>query len=463
MYSFYFHIPFCEKKCNYCSFYIIPTENKDFSSMKDKYLESMKKELLQKKEKIKNNEIYSIYFWWGTPSELGLERVVDLLNFIKKHFDLSKCVEVSFELNPNPLKQTLEFIDTLPNILDNFRFSIWVQSVENNILQKSGRNYNFQLIEDLMKNISKNKNFRLNLDFISFGIEQDFSSFDKFLNKNQDKIDSLSIYTLELFPWSVWGSEYKTDEDKILDNFEKYTNIVKKYWYERYEISNFAKKWKESKHNQIYWEMKEYIGIWSSASWFIRDLKINEDLGNENNDKLWIINDEWKGKRNMKIEENTWNKDNQISSDLSEQIYQNLSLDNWISHSELVSGPKKLEVDPGSSPGWQTINPKWQQSCHPAIRYTNSYWIQNYIKWKFEYKEYKKLTEQEFLEEQIFLGLRTDKGIKLTNDIKKLLDFRKINEFIKLWYLREKNNFLYFTNKWFNLYNYIITEILELK
>ena len=257
MYSLYFHIPFCEKKCNYCSFYIIPTENRDFSNMKDKYLESMKKELLQKKEEIKNNEIYTIYFWWGTPSELGLERIVDLLSFIKKHFDLSKCVEVSFELNPNPLKQTLEFIDTLPNIVDNFRFSIWIQSVENNILQKSGRNYNFQLIEDLMKKISKNKNFRLNLDFISFGIEQNFSSFDDFLNKNQDKIDSLSIYTLELFPWSVWGSEYQTDEDKILDNFEKYTNIVKKYWYERYEISNFAK-------NEKNLNITKFIGKWKN-------------------------------------------------------------------------------------------------------------------------------------------------------------------------------------------------------
>ena len=373
MYSLYFHIPFCTKKCNYCSFYIIPTENKDFSIMKDKYLESIKKELLMRKEEMKNNEIYTIYFWWWTPSELGVDRVVDLLNFIKKYFDLSKCKEVSFELNPNPLDQTLEFINTLPNIVDNFRFSIWIQSLENEILEKSWRNYNFELIENLMENIKNNKNFRLNLDFISFGIEQDFSGFDKFLNKYENKIDSLSIYTLELFPWSIWGSEYQTNEDKILDNFEKYTDIVKKYDYERYEISNFARNWKESKHSQVYWEMKEYIWIWSSASGFY-------------------------------------------------------TLHNW-----------------------------------DKVRYTNSYWIQDYIKWDFKYKEHKKLTEQEFLEEQIFLGLRTYKGIKLTNDIKKLLDFEKINEFRELWYLTEKNNFLYFTDKWFNLYNYIITEILKLK
>jgi len=373
MYSLYFHIPFCVKKCNYCSFYIIPTENKDFSIMKDKYLESMKNELMNIKPKLKNNKIYSIYFGWWTPSELWLERVVDLLNFIKREFDLNNCQEISFELNPNPLNQTLEFINTLPNIVDNFRFSIWIQSLENDILEKSWRNYNFQFIEKLMKNIKENKKFHLNLDFISFGIEKDFNIFNNFLNKNKDKIDSLSIYTLELFSGSIWGSTYQTNEDKILDNFEKYINIVKKYNYKRYEISNFAKKWRESKHNQVYWEMKEYIWIWSSASGF-------HTLHN-------------------------WNK----------------------------------------------------------VRYTNSYWIQNYIKWKFEYKEYKKLTKQEFLEEQIFLGLRTDKWIKLTDNIKKILNLKKINEFREHWYLTEKNNYLYFTDKWFNLYNYIITEILKLK
>jgi len=96
------------------------------------------------------------------------------------------------------------------------------------------------------------------------------------------------------------------------------------------------------------------------------------------------------------------------------------------------------------------------------IRYTNSYWIQNYIKWIFEYKEYKKLSAKEFLEEKIFLALRTNKWIKLNKSIEQLLDFQKILEYEKEKYLTIKNNTITLTNKWFNIYNYLITDILDI-
>jgi hypothetical protein len=72
------------------------------------------------------------------------------------------------------------------------------------------------------------KNLSLNLDFISFGIEKNFSKFEKFVNKYQSIIDSYSIYALELFPGSVWLDKYNTNEEKILDNFGKYKEIVEK-------------------------------------------------------------------------------------------------------------------------------------------------------------------------------------------------------------------------------------------
>jgi len=71
--------------------------------------------------------------------------------------------------------------------------------LENKVLQKSGRNYDYKFIEQFLNSINK-KNYKLNLDFIAFGIEKNLQIFDKFLEKYEDKIDSLSIYTLELFP-----------------------------------------------------------------------------------------------------------------------------------------------------------------------------------------------------------------------------------------------------------------------
>jgi len=333
---------------------------------------------------IMKEKLYSIYFWWGTPAELGLKRILDFVEFIKTKFDLSDLVEFSFELNPAPLEQTLEFIKTLPRYIQKCRFSIWIQSLDNNILEKSWRDYNFELVEILLNHLSSHEIY-LNLDFISFWLETDryFEKFNEFVSRYQKLVDSYSIYTLELFSGSVWLNEYKTDEDKILDNFKKYIQIIQKYWYKRYEISNFAKFWKESKHNCVYWEMKPYLGLWVSAS------------------SLLIY---WKVKN------------------------------------------------------WKLKNSRW------FMRLTNSYWIQDFLKWEFKYKEYKELSEKEILEEKVFLGLRTTKGIVIDDDIKNILNWGKIEEFIQAEYLLLTSSFnrdiLKMTEKWFDIYNYLITEIL---
>lgn len=367
MFSLYIHIPFCEKKCNYCSFYIIPAFDK-VEELKNKYLEALKEEIIQKKSLLKDNKIYTIYFWWWTPSEFWIQRTKDLLHFIKEQFDTSNLEEFSFELNPNPLKQTLNFINELKDIfwLRKTRFSIWIQSLEDEVLEKANRNYDYKLIEKFLDSI-KDKDFKLNLDFISFGIEKNIEKFDDFLSKYEYKIDSLSIYTLELFPWSVWKTNYKVNEEKILENFQKYLDIVKKHNFHRYEISNFAKSFEtESKHNKVYWEMKDYLWIWVSASWFIQNM-----------------------------------------------------------------------------------------------RYTNSYWIQNYIQKKFEYKEKQVLSKDDLMIEKIFLSLRTNKWLILDENIKKYLNLEKLENFIKEGYIRKENTKIFLEDKWFLVYNYLITEILK--
>lgn len=395
MISLYFHIPFCEKKCNYCSFYIIPT--KDFwdwiEKLKDKYLSSLKKEIVFQKQKFNlwKEKIYTIYFGWWTPSEFWIDRYIDLLNFVKEQFDITSLQEFSLELNPKlsndrKISDTINFIDNLSFYLKNhniknIRFSIWIQSLNNKILEKTNRNYNFDEINNLFS-LLKNSDITLNLDFISFGVETYFDKnyfhiFSNFVSKYKDFVDSYSIYTLELFTWSIWfdskdekwWEKWFTNEkwwEIILDNFKKYIEILNKYWYERYEISNFSKKWKESKHNKVYWELKPYLWIWTSASWFI------------------------------------WN-----------------------------------------------------------IRYTNSYGISDYIKWDFKYKEHIELTEKKILEEYIFLWLRTNNWIFLDDKVKKLLNLEKLNEYKQKWYLIENKNIVKLTNKWFDVYNYIITDLLD--
>jgi len=226
--------------------------------MKNKYLESIKKELLEKKT---DDDIYTIYFWWWTPSEFELKRFLELFIFLKNNFKLNKLEELSIELNPKLssdsfLKDILEFIEQITTFFSKninnktkIRFSIWIQSLNNKILKLSNRNYDFEYIETFIKAITNIKNkytqLSFNLDFISFWLEQtkDFEQFEIFVKENSKTIDSYSIYTLELFEGSIWKDKFKVDDKKILENFKSYYEIIKKYNYERYEISNFSKKW----------------------------------------------------------------------------------------------------------------------------------------------------------------------------------------------------------------------------
>ena len=395
MISLYFHIPFCYKKCNYCNFYIIPTNNiPNIDEYKDLYLEALKNDINFQLERfnIQNAKVKTIYFWWWTPSELWINRLKDLINLLSKKFDLSNIEEFSFEINPllsnNKPNDTLKFIDEISKLFYwKSRISIWIQSLNNELLAFSWRNYEIDTINYLLNNLKAN-NIVINLDFISFWLEKFFDNnyfgvFDNFVKKYYDKIDSYSIYTLELYPWSIfWNNEklkklinFKWNIEKnILENFKKYLFILEKNKYLRYEISNFSKKNKYSKHNVVYWNMEPYLWFWVSASWYVSN--------NFTNSKFWI-------------------------------------------------------------------------------RYTNSFSIQKYLKNQFEFQEYKELEYVEYLQEKVFLWLRQTKWIKLTKEIKQVLNITKLNQLVNDGFLHYKNKAISFTKKWFDVYNYIVTEILE--
>ena len=464
MISLYFHIPFCYKKCNYCSFYVVPTKNfSNSEKYKDLYLQALKADIdFQIRKFNPDKKIYTIYFGWWTPSEFWIKRIQHLIEFVKTRFDLSELEEFSFEINPvvwgrkslksseekwefrrkeknwNFVEDTIEFVKELSQLFTNkTRISMGIQSLDDNLLKLVNRNYDFEIVQQVLENFP---NIRLNLDFISFGLEEFldkkyFDKFEKFVNKFKEKVDSYSIYTLELYPGSIFANSrllaqkvwFKQDiEEKILDNFKKYTNILKKAGYLRYEISNFAKSGKESKHNMIYWTMKPYLWFWVSASGYI-NLRSEEGRkrSEEKDDKITNLT----GLPNL--------------TDLTDWEENKFS-ENSLNNSHISKSSKSLT------------------NLQIPIRYTNTYGIQNYLKKKFDFYEYKKLTWKEFLQEKVFLGLRTTKWIEITKEIESILNMDKLNnEFVTQWYLMLKNWKLVFTDKWFDVYNYVITEILD--
>lgn len=260
-------------------------------------------------------KLKTIYFWGWTPLLLWSQYLIDILQEVERNFDVSELQEITIECNPYPYAQTLE---SVKHIMSNYahiprlRFSFGIQSLDNTILQQSNRDCTFSGIQQFTYDIldMKQSNVLYNYDFISFG--ETFSAQWQMHHKrlqeliNSKQIDSFSLYTLELFAWAKryhetkdpliayqapWDHEvpFQTSEDSIINQFEVLKKLFIDWWYERYEISNYALPWKECIHNQTYWTMSEYVGIWLGAHGFITEWQPyrTENTGWRKNYILW--------------------------------------------------------------------------------------------------------------------------------------------------------------------------------
>ncbi len=299
MLSLYIHIPFCVSKCAYCSFNSMPIfQWENYELLITQYIESLKKEINHYAEKILDKEIKTLYIWWWTPSSIGIDRIIDIIDYLQTKFDFEHIAELSIELNPNPMEEVLNFVEVIEKRYKNFprvRFSFWIQSLDDEVLQMTWRAYNFAQIAQFLRELVKHKkeNTVFNFDFIAFGkfqvskngfrqLRHEFKrNFLKdFLNTGY--ADSISLYTLEgisdkhqrTMPSShisVPKFLYYGTDDEIMEEFLILKEMIEDAGYKRYEISNFAHAGKASIHNMVYRNMEPYIGLWLSASSFFEN------------------------------------------------------------------------------------------------------------------------------------------------------------------------------------------------
>ncbi len=298
MLSLYIHIPFCDQKCWYCSFQVIPKDTQG-EEIFTQYTEQICKELKERSEKQENLELKTIYFGGGTPAALGKDNLIKIMDAIEEYYDCENVEELSMELNPYPDDEVFDLITTFQKKYKHYpriRRSIGLQTFDIEILKESGRLYSFPGIVDFLRELRsyKNGNTVFNFDFIAFGkytVSKKWNKqlwdttrlnfFENFIHSGF--ADSFSLYTLELFPgsdryqqqkmagyaspWASWLKKYGTD-DEVHEEFTLLKNIILDAGYQRYEISNFAVPGKRSLHNMMYREMGDYIGVWTSASSF---------------------------------------------------------------------------------------------------------------------------------------------------------------------------------------------------
>lgn len=258
--AIYIHIPFCNKQCSYCDFYVLVNMPRAYG----KYVEYLNKEIRM----YGKNYFDSIYFGGGTPSVLSIEQIKSILD----NMDFDNNTEISFELNPTNM--SLEKLKELHNLGVN-RLSIGIQSFNDDILKLMNREHN---ASDGIKTYydARSAGFdNISIDLIFAVPTQTINGLKKDLEKIKElNPDHISIYSL------IWekGSRFskllkenkieKLDEDTEASMFELIIETLKSYGYEHYEVSSFCKNKKYGRHNIKYWNNEEFIGVGISASSF---------------------------------------------------------------------------------------------------------------------------------------------------------------------------------------------------
>lgn len=260
----YIHIPFCEKKCNYCDF--LTFVNRDDS------IEQYTNYLIKEIELYKNDNILvdTIYIGGGTPSYIGEEFIKKIVNKIYETFKVTKNVEFTIEMNPESV--TKEKIKTYLECGIN-RFSMGVQSFNNEVLRIIGRLHNrttvfkkLEMMRDLgCKNIS--------IDLMLANPKQDISVLREDLEiATKLDINHISYYSLILKEntyFDLWYSQGGLELFDPKEEREMYHEVVSTLvnnGFVHYEISSFAKPGFEGIHNQKYWKINDFLGLGMGAA-----------------------------------------------------------------------------------------------------------------------------------------------------------------------------------------------------
>lgn len=271
--SLYVHVPFCIRKCKYCSFYSLPYDE----DLEKLYITAILKEIELTKEI--PHFVKTIYIGGGTPSCLSIKNLEKLLLNLRKNFKIAQHIEFSIEINPKTLD--MQKLDLMRDFGVN-RLSIGVQSFNNRELSFLGRIHNSEEAIKTIK-IALDRGFRnISIDLI-YGIPyQSLRSWQKTLNKAVDMdIVHISLYELSVEHNTQFAKELSSKkfslpyEEKIVRMYEFASDFLKEKGFRKYEISNFAKKGFQCRHNISYWLRKPYLGIGPSAHSFINNKRFH--------------------------------------------------------------------------------------------------------------------------------------------------------------------------------------------
>ncbi|MDL2309222.1 radical SAM family heme chaperone HemW [Bacteroidales bacterium OttesenSCG-928-B11] len=264
MAGLYIHFPFCKSKCIYCSFYSIAT-----LSLKDDYIQALCNELRLRKSFLNNQSFDTIYFGGGTPSLFTPQELEIIINAILKELNINSEIEFTMELNPDGI--SLDDLSGYKSLGIN-RLSIGVQSFNNHILKLLRRRHNVDDIDDVIRNAVKVGFENISIDLIYGILERTTKEWkEEIIQAFSYPITHLSAYSLTVEENTLLSKQIRCgdravpSEEKAINDYLILQTMLKSNDFQQYEISNYTKNNKISRHNNAYWQNIPYLGLGPSA------------------------------------------------------------------------------------------------------------------------------------------------------------------------------------------------------
>ena len=261
----YIHIPFCKSKCEYCDFYSIPGKHEELYA---DYTEAVCRHIRETGPLAPKHRMDTIYFGGGTPSYFGAEGLATILTAVRKNFDVAPDAEITFEANPDSV--TDQLLRRLRAEGFN-RASLGVQCDDDKILKNLGRPHTYKQAVTAFQKLRKAGFDNISVDLM-YGLPQQspFTWQDTLRNVLSLRPEHVSCYGLKVEPgtplYKYQDSAFLPSDDTQVDMYLAACEILKESGYRQYEISNFARRGKFSRHNMKYWTGGEYIGFGPNAA-----------------------------------------------------------------------------------------------------------------------------------------------------------------------------------------------------
>lgn len=271
----YIHIPFCVKKCHYCDFLSGPADEE----AKEIYHKALCMEMREKSKEYTSYRVTSVFFGGGTPSSVKPERITEIMEIVKGQYHLAENAEISMEVNPGTVDRRALHMYYEAGIN---RLSMGLQSAREEELKLLGRIHSYEQFLEAYFTAREIGFSNINVDLMSGLPGQSLEHYRESLHKVtqlEPAPEHISAYSLIIEEGTPFYRAYEKgelqlpEEDTEREMYELTRSLLADRGYERYEISNYARKGQECRHNIGYWQRKNYAGFGIGAASLIENVR----------------------------------------------------------------------------------------------------------------------------------------------------------------------------------------------